>query len=65
MSLEFKFITRAVSENEKKTTVKIILLIDVEKHKNRYIYIYTLTTRHEGIQHETVHDTGNTDIKKN
>jgi hypothetical protein len=30
MSLEFKFITRAVSENEKKTTVKIILLIDVE-----------------------------------
>ena len=30
MSLEFKFITRAVSENEKKNTVKIILLIDVE-----------------------------------
>ena len=29
------------------------------------IYIYTLTTRHEGIQHETVYDTGNIDIKKN
>jgi hypothetical protein len=29
MSLEFKFITRAVSENEKKTTVKIILLLGV------------------------------------